>query len=218
LAFALKLLGALGVAALFAPETVRAAAGDLYGTLYGSFGSPSFGTSVQTVERFRPDGTSTTFATDLPSTGGIAFDRAGNLFVSLSSRGEIVKITLSGTRTTFASGLDRPGSIAFDAAGFLFVIEAGAKQIVKFAPDGTKSTFATELTSPSDLAFDLSGNLFANELFGDANAFFGNSISVVVKFSKAGEKSTFATTTGVNTPAQSIRLRRREVALRSRPD
>ena len=56
---------------------------------------------------------------------GLAFDSAGNLFVTDwdAPLGDfkVYKFTPGGARTTFASGLNGPVSLAFDTAGNLFV-------------------------------------------------------------------------------------------------
>src|SRR3954471_7689653 len=72
---------------------------------------------------------------------GMAFDRAGNLFIS--GNDSIVKFTPDGSGSTFASGLKSPFGLAFDKDGNLFYAETGAGAILKFSPNGGKSTFAT---------------------------------------------------------------------------
>ena len=57
---------------------------------------------------------------------GLAFDKAGNLFVAEVRSGRVTaiyKFTPAGVRTTFASGLTYPCALAFDSAGNLFVAE-----------------------------------------------------------------------------------------------
>src|SRR5438067_12907722 len=67
------------------------------------------------IYEFTPNGVRSTFASGLA--GALAFDKAGNLFVS--DRGNIYKITPNGVRSTFASQL--AGALAADHAGILFV-------------------------------------------------------------------------------------------------
>ena len=64
---------------------------------------------------------------------GVAFDGAGNLFVSTSAK--IVKIARDGTQSTFASGLHGAWPLAFDSFGNLYA--GSGSSIVKFAPDGS---------------------------------------------------------------------------------
>ena len=76
----------------------------------------------------------------------MAFDNAGNLFVSAVISGEvddvIYKITSGGIRSTFALGSFGPSApMACDSAGNLFVSDGG--NILKFTPSGVRSTFAS---------------------------------------------------------------------------
>src|SRR2546428_10667926 len=109
-------------------------------------------------------GTLSTFAS-VPAAFGLAFDSAGNLFVSTQCEafpagdctdptigGRIVKITPSGIQTTFASALgdgDLPG-LALDAFGNLFVADLALAaghdptrpMALKFIPTGTATVYA----------------------------------------------------------------------------
>src|SRR6266513_3858715 len=62
------------------------------------------------IYEFTPNGVRSAFASGLA--GALAFDKAGNLFVSDRGNGAINQITPAGLRTTFASGLDRPTGLA----------------------------------------------------------------------------------------------------------
>ena len=97
-----------------------AAAGDLYVA----------DTASNTVLKFSPDGSRTTFASGFGSIADLAFDRYGNLFVADAG-----------------SPSAPPGDV-------------GSGTISKFSPDGSKSTFATELRGLLRMAFDATGNLF----------------------------------------------------------
>jgi DNA-binding beta-propeller fold protein YncE len=53
---------------------------------------------------------------------GLAFDRAGNLYVANGGNGTIEKFTPAGIRSVFASsGLNAPHGLAFDREGNLYV-------------------------------------------------------------------------------------------------
>jgi len=144
------------------------------------------------VVKIAPNGTQSTFAT-LQSSQllGLAFDGAGNLFVSTGT--SIVKISRDGTQSTFASGLHGAWPLAFDSLGYLFVglNPGGPSSIVKFAPDGSSTTFVT-LTGPSssivNLAFGSGGNLFVR------------TGSTILKIAPDGTRSTFATNDRFNYP------------------
>jgi hypothetical protein len=69
-----------------------------------------------TILKFTPTGTESTFATGLTQPRGLAFDAAGNLFVAetlAAPNGDILKFTPDGTGTVFATGIDRPEFLAF---------------------------------------------------------------------------------------------------------
>jgi hypothetical protein len=141
---------------------------------------------LSTVIKITPDGTQSTFATFQSSDlFGLAFDGAGNLFVSFGA--SIVKIAPNGAQNTFASQLNRAGPLAFDTSGNLFVglLNPGfSSSIAKFAPDGSSTTFVTlPSSSPSitGLAFGPGGDLYVD---------LGSSI---LKVRPDGSRSTFAT-------------------------
>jgi hypothetical protein len=164
------------------PLKILAAPGDLYS---GQFVSNS-------IFKFTPDGTKSTFASGLSGPTGLAFDGSGNLFEADSSSGTIFKFAPDGTKSTFAAGLNGPFSLVFDNLGNLFVVDAevnpGSGTIFKFTPDGGKSTFASGLTSPRGLALDAMGNLFLGDVVSNT----------IIKFTPDGTKSTFAS--GLNFP------------------
>ena len=100
-----------------------------------------------------------TFASGFVGNVSLAFDSAGNLFVSGSfgSGVNVYKFTPGGVRTTFASGMFAPASLAFDSVGNLFVVDLGLTEapstIYKFTPNGRRSTFASG-EPPDDPSLD----------------------------------------------------------------
>ena len=113
------------------------------------------------IYEYTTNGAQSTFASGLSGDEeGLAFDSAGNLFVSDAGNSAIYKFTTNGMRSTFASGLNTPRGLAFDAAGNLYEADAGSGNIYKFTPAGSRSTFASGLGWPMGLAFDSAGNLY----------------------------------------------------------
>jgi sugar lactone lactonase YvrE len=141
-----------------------------------------------TVERVSPDGTVSTF---VPASGGLdvpwalAFDAAGNLYVTnRSSANSVSKVTPGGTVSTFSGGFDKPSGLAFDAAGNLYVSSSNTRTIDEIKPDGTEvsPTFVSGIVdAPFGLAFSPSGGLFT-----------GTGGDTVYAVSSAGAVSAFA--------------------------
>ncbi len=150
-----QLLKTFALVSVFLCSAASAAPRDLY--------VPQF--SDGTILRFSLDGTRNTFVSGLDQPGTLAFDRVGNLFVSVGPGQfrDIIKITPAGEITVFATGLSIPGGMAFDGAGNLYVTESfgDVGDILKITPDGTKSAFGGTSGSPAFLAFSLLGDLYA---------------------------------------------------------
>ena len=139
---------------------------DSAGNLFAANAGPD-----QTIYKFTPDGTRSVFvgpeAFD-PDHGPIclAFDRFGNLFVSLEgvagvpcSNDRIVKFTPDGVESDFSTQVCFPWGLAFDRSGNLLVTERSftplSGAILKFTPDGNFTVFASEVDDPTFLAFQL---------------------------------------------------------------
>jgi len=135
------------------------------------------------VYEYTPGGAQTIVATGLNNPYGLAFDSAGNLFVSSFGDGFIYKFTPNGVKSPFAFALSNPTALAFDRADNLFAADKGSGCIYKFATNGVRSTFASGLNNPLGLAFDSAGNLFESD-FGSSNIFV---------FTPSGVKSNFTT-------------------------
>jgi sugar lactone lactonase YvrE len=134
------------------------------------------------------NGTATIFASGLNSSQGLAFDNAGNLYVSDPAGGNIFRITPGGVQSTFASGLNLPMGLAFDSTGNLFEADDGSGNIYKFTPGGTRSTFASGLAIPSAVAIDSSGNVYVGD-----NGY-------IYEYSPGGTQSTFVSGLGQPNP------------------
>jgi len=111
----------------------------------------------------------------------------GDLYVTDSTDGLVLKFTPEGNKSVFATGLDAPRGLAFDRSGDLFVADSRSGLVVRITPAGIKSTFASGLWV-SALAFDRAGNLFVTESQG-----------AILKFTPAGHQTTFAS--GLKGPA-----------------
>ena len=96
-------------------------------------------------------------------TTGMAFDAAGNLYVTGFSAGTVAKFDTNGVLLgNFATGLSTPESIVFDNAGNAYVGTLGGG-IVKFAPDGTNLGGVGPSSDWIDLAADQTTMLNTHE-------------------------------------------------------
>jgi hypothetical protein len=159
---------------------------DLLGMAFDGAGNLFVSTGTD-ILKFAPNGAQSTFAANVDGVWGLAFDRLGNLYATLSPIGPpyIVKFAPDGTHTTLVSfpAGGYATDLAFDANGHLFVTLLGS--IVKVEPNGTYTTFASD-DFKDPLGFDNDGNLFA-ALF----AFIPN-IPAIVKIAPNGTTTTFA--------------------------
>ncbi len=164
-------------------------AGNLY---YGNTGDG-------TVVKVAPDGTSTIFAMGLTQPAALAFNNAGDLFVSEvpgygAGTGTILEFSPNGARTVFATGLNSPAHMTFNSTGDLFVSDAGGSSIYRFAPNGTRSTFATVSGQLiHGLAFNSAGDLFIGA---------GGTSGYIYEFAPNAARTTFAS--GLDTPTDLV--------------
>ena len=112
---------------------------------------------------------------------GIAFDRAGRLWVADSGNNRVRAIDSSGMVRTMAGDggptydqdaaclpdndtfLRHPQAVAVDSAGNAYIADTGKNRIRKIAADGTQSTLASGLQQPIGIAVDASGNVYVGE-------------------------------------------------------
>lgn len=129
---------------------------------------------------------------------GLAFDRAGNLYVANNLLvanhwiSTIEKFTPGGVGSVFASsGLNAIHGLAFDRDGNLYAANNGDGTIEKFTPGGVSSLFAfTGLNGPFGLAFDRLGNLYATN----------SADSTIEMFSPAGDDMGVFADAGLSNP------------------
>lgn len=123
---------------------------------------------------------------------GVAYDAAGNLYVSDVLTNTITKFNTAGAGTVFADpgdGVISPTGMSFDAAGNLYVANYLTSAIIKLTPAGVASVFADAadgVNLPFDVAVDAAtGSIYVANLDGQQ----------VLKFSPAGVGTVFADVT-----------------------
>ncbi|WPU99833.1 gliding motility-associated C-terminal domain-containing protein [Mucilaginibacter sp. cycad4] len=105
---------------------------------------------------------------------GVAFDVAGNLYVSDVGNSAVRKITPAGIVSTFATGLNFPRELKVDGTGNVYVAEQDGNTIKRISPNGTTTIIAgggkkdaggaaSWFNGPLGLAMDGKGNLFIGE-------------------------------------------------------
>lgn len=150
------------------------------------------GQADNAVWRFDPASNfaSSSFAT-LTAPCGLAFDTAGNLFVSSNQgAGFVVKLDATGSATSTYSGFTNPQSVALDYAGMLYIVEGGGT-ITKLTPSdaaGNPRTPLAFLPTPSGLAIDSAANLYVTS----------TSTNCISRIDPAGNATVFAV---INSPA-----------------
>jgi hypothetical protein len=111
--------------------------------------------SSDAIYEYTPGGVQSTFASGLSYPYGLAFDSAGNLYVSSLGSGSIYKFTPGGVQSTFVTGLNNPLGLAFNSAGDLFEADSGSDSIYEYTPGGVQSPFASGLNAATiALAFE----------------------------------------------------------------
>ncbi len=152
---------AVGVTIAENLHLVTSPALDREGNIYATFSS-SRGTKAP-VALFKIDTNYqvTPLVEDLMNATAVAFDQAGQLYVSSRFDGAVYTVSPSVRATMFAEGLGVATGLAFDHEGNLYVGDRSGT-IFKIAPDRQIFVFATLEPSVSayHLAFNSKGDLF----------------------------------------------------------
>jgi hypothetical protein len=157
------------------------AEGNVYVTFSGSRGQkvPVAIFKIDTSYEVKP------FLTEMMNPTAIAFDRAGQMYVSSRFDGTVYRVAPNGTMSSYAEGMGVATGIAFDRAGNLYVGDRSGT-IFKIASDRQTFVFATLEPSVSayHLAFSPQGDLFVT---GPTTSSF----DAVHKIDAQGSVSTF---------------------------
>jgi sugar lactone lactonase YvrE len=184
----IRRFGPNGAGSLFATNDLSAWNGpvglalDNVGNLYAGFPGGS------TIWKYLPDGSrSSSSSSPIDSVSGLAFDHAGDLFITAPNYECICRLTYNlgygyvlfvppGSTNCTQANLSCPLSPAFDSAGNIYVANnTNANPMPWASPSPYDNTiqrftsnlaplgaFATNLNNPWGLAFDRSGNLYVS--------------------------------------------------------
>jgi sugar lactone lactonase YvrE len=119
------------------------------------------------IRKLSPNGVVTPVASPpLDVVRGIAIDPARNLYVSLWTNDQIVRIGADG-KATLAATLSRPLSLALDDAGFLYAVYNDGEDVARISPTGSIERLITSGGGPlvtnrilRDLSVDKEGSIF----------------------------------------------------------
>jgi sugar lactone lactonase YvrE len=119
------------------------------------------------VVRVGSSGTVTDYQPSLNNPRGVAFDLAGNLYVSNFATGTGDGTVLQypaggGGPVTMASGLSGPTGLAFDEDGVLYAAVANENRVIQITAPGTFTTYASlgANSNPQGIAFAPDGKLY----------------------------------------------------------
>lgn len=135
------------------------AEGNIYVTFSGSRGQkvPVSIFKIDTSYNVKP------FLTGMMNPTAIAFDRAGEMYVSSRFDGTVYRVAQNGTMSTYAEGMGVATGMAFDKAGNLYVGDRSGT-VFKISRDRQIFVFATLEPSVSayHLAFGTAGDLYVS--------------------------------------------------------
>ena len=106
------------------------------------------------------------FLADLMNATSIAFDRAGQMYVSSRFDGTVYKVAPNGTMSSYAESMGVATGIAFDRAGQMYVSSRYDGTVYKVAPNGTMSSYAESMGVATGIAFDRAENLYVGDRSG----------------------------------------------------
>jgi len=132
-------------------------------------------------------------AAGLTTPQNVAFDNAGNLYVSNFGGTTVTTVAPTGV-ISIITGFDRPRGLDIDAAGNVYVADQlgstqGAGVLFKIDTTGTRTLFATGFTQPNSVRVDAAGNVYVANL-GVTGTLDGTTVD---RITPAGVKTTYAT-------------------------
>jgi len=134
---------------------------DAAGNIYVTFSGPRGQKVPVAIYRIDTNYNVKPFVHEMMNATGLAFDRAGSLYVSSRHDGTVYRVAQNGTMTSYAEGMGIATGIAFDPAGNLHV---GDRSGTIFKINRDRQIFVFAMLEPSvaayHLAFGNNGNLY----------------------------------------------------------
>lgn len=170
-----------GIPELDAPRQVAVRGGKIYVSCAGSG-------KILRFDPSKPKVRDTTYMASVTDPHGLAFDTAGNLFVSSKSTGTVLKLNAAGTPIQTYEGFDKPIALAFNYEGRLFVAqEDGGIRRATLTPKLNLEDWGW-VSNPLGIAVDSAGEQFISS--NDNNAIYritaGGAMSVFTLINKPG--------------------------------
>ncbi len=94
----------------------------------------------------------------LRNPGGVAVDRAGNVYIADTGNDRIRRIAANGVQSTVAVGIKGVSGVAVDATGKLYASDPSNGRVVRVEADGTLTTIANIVPTGAP-AFDNAGRM-----------------------------------------------------------
>ena len=113
------------------------------------------------VRHVAPGGTIGTVAVFQQPTA-LAYDTAGNLWVSELLGGVVRRDAATGARTNYG-GFNRPHGLAVAPDGTVYVADTFNNRVQRISPSGAVSTLADGISQPNDVALGPDGNVYSTE-------------------------------------------------------
>src|SRR5271157_3745394 len=136
---------------------------DPEGNIYVTFSGPRGQKVPVAIYRIDTNYNVKPFLHEMMNATGMAFDRAGSLYVSSRYDGTVYRVAQNGTMTSYAEGMGIATGIAFDAAGNLYV---GDRSGTIFKVGHDRQIFVFAMLEPSvaayHLAFGNGGDLYVS--------------------------------------------------------
>jgi sugar lactone lactonase YvrE len=134
----------------------------------------------------------------------ITLDAAGNIYVSNTARGEVMRVTPGGVVSVVAQELPGANGLEVDPASeLLYVNLSGEDRVVRLALDpdgrlGAPEPFTSDIQAPDGAAFDAWGNYWVTESSSDKIRIFSAHGDELAQLSSGGEATTNLTFGGTD--------------------